>query len=397
MNKQRWSVAILAALVAFAGGDAEAGKGKLRRSGSGSLERTSSGGVVFREKAKHTKGIRSKLTFGGLGKTLSVTNEQSADGVKSTVQRKRQRVTKAVEKSGSGTKGTNTFEKKNFFTRKWKSRMAREDTVGPAEVTEKAARKKVFSKDWVLAPPRRTGRTGNTQELLNGEARAVAPTGKAYRGKLKGNRSIGRSPDGMTLTDTQSRRWGLLAKIGLGKKKRTTVEQTQTEDGMRVTMTTPRATITRETVLGDGTSRSTGTYTKRGRLRERDEVTMTAVGGVRRTEKLRRDGSVKEVETETMSSTGHRITTTKKLRKDGSVRKIKEKEEVVSRDGTKHSRQRSRTTFRKDGSVRTSIGSGKVHGKRHFNVKTPIGSIGTPKARLSGDPGPAQRNPNDEQ
>ncbi|HEY8145179.1 MAG TPA: hypothetical protein VIG06_21005 [Kofleriaceae bacterium] len=399
MRKQYWSLAALSVALLFAAGsDAEAGKGKIRRS-SGSFERTSNG-VVFREKATHTKGIRSKLTFGKLGKTLSVTTEQSAGGVKSTVQRRRQRVTKAVEKNGSGTKGTSNFEKKNFFTRKWKSKMTRDDTVGAAEVTETAARKKVFGSDWEIKPPRRTGRTGNSQEFINGQARDVAPTDKSFRGKLKGKRSIERSPDTMAVTDTQTRRWGVMRRLSfglLGKKKRVSVDQTQTADGMKVTMTTPRSKTVRETVVEDGVTKSTGTFSKRGRVRERDEVTMTAVGGARRTEKLRRDGSVKEVQTETMSATGHHIVTTKKLRKDGSVRKIKEKEALVSRDGKKRTRQRSRTTFRKDGSVRTNIGIGKVNGKRQANVKTPIGSIGTTKTRLSGEPGPAQRNPNDDE
>ena len=399
MKKQYWSVATLSvALLLAAGSDADAGKGKLRRS-SGSLERTSNG-VVFREKATHTKGIRSKLTFGKLGKTLSVTNEQSAGGVKSTVQRRRQRVTKAVEKDGRGTKGSSNFEKKNFFTRKWKSKMTRGDTVADLEVTETAARKKVFGGEWEIKPPRRTGRTGNSQEFINGQARSVAPTDKSFRGKLKGKRSIDRSPDTMAVTDTQTRRWGVMRRLSfglLGKKKRVSVEQTQTANGTKVTMTTPRSKTVRETVVGDGVSRSNGTYSKRGRVRERDEVTMNALGGERRTEKLRKDGSVKEVETETMSSRGHRIVTTKKLRKDGSVRKIKEKEALVSRDGKKRTWQRSRTTFRKDGSVRSNIGIGKVNGKRQANVKTPIGSIGTTKTRLSGEPGPAQHNPNDDE
>jgi len=395
MNKQRWSIALVSlVLLAAAGSDAEAGKGKLRRSG-GSLERGKNG-IVFREQAKHTKGIRSKLSFGKLGKVLSVTNEQSAGGVKSTVQRRRQRVTKAVEPTGSGTKGTSTFEKKNFFTRKWKAKMTRSDTVSDSEVTEKASRRKVFGGDWVAAMPRRTGRTGNTEEFVNGEPRRVAPTKKSFRGKLTGRRSIDRTADSMEVTDTQTRRWGLLRKIGLGKKKRVVVEQTQTANGMKVTMTTPRATTTRETAVGDGVTRSTGTYSRKGRIRERDQVTMTALGGERRVERLRRDGSVKEVQTEVMSRGGHRIVTTKKLRKDGSVKKIKEKEALIGRDGKKRGWQRSRTTFRKDGSVRTNIGIGKVNGKRSANIKTPIGSLGTTKTRMNGEPGPAQVAPDDE-
>src|SRR4029079_15038324 len=103
MKKHRTPLAIaFVALLAAAGGEAHAGKGKIRRAGGGSLERTANG-VVFREKAIHTKGIRSKLTFGKLGKTLAVTNEQSSEGVKSTVQRGRKRVTKAVAASANGT------------------------------------------------------------------------------------------------------------------------------------------------------------------------------------------------------------------------------------------------------------------------------------------------------
>ena len=398
MNKKRWSVApiLFVALLAAAGSDAEAGKGKLRPSG-GSLERTRNG-VVFRESAKHTKGIRSKLTFGKLGKTLSATTEQSAHGVKSTVQRRRQRVTKAVSGSGNGTKGESNFEKKNFFTRKWKSKMTRSDTVGDNEVTENSSRKKIFG-GWEARMPRRTGRMGNTEEFVNGQPRRTSPTDKPFRGKLKGKRSIDRTAESMEIADTQTRRWGVMRRLSfglLGKKKQVSVEQRQTADGMKVTMTTPRAQTVRDTVVGDGVTMSTGTYTKKGRVRERDSVRITEQGGVRRTEKLRRDGSVKEIVTERMSNDGRSRTTTKKVRRDGSVRKIKEKESVIGQGGKK-SWQRSRTTFRKNGTVRTNIGIGKVNGDWRANVKTPIGSIGSTKSRItSNSPGPAQVAPDDE-
>ena len=398
MNKQRWSVAVVfLALLASAGSEAEAGKGKLRR-GRGSLEHGASG-VVYREKATHTKGIRSKLTFGKLGKTLETTNELGARGVKSTVRDGRQRVTKAVEKNGSGTTGASNAEKKNFFTRKWKSRMTRSDTVSANEVTELASRKKAFSGDWEMKAPRRTGRMGNTEEFINGQPQTVEPTDKPFRGKLKGKRAIEPTPESMELADTQTRRWGVLRRLSfglLGKKKRVSVEQRQTRDGMKVTMTTPRAQTVRDTVIGDGFTMSTGSYSKRGRVRERDSVKITEQGGVVRTEKLRRDGSVKEVVTERMTNDGRTRVTTRKVRRDGSVRKIKEKETVVGPGGEK-SWQRSRTTFRKDGSVRTNIGIGKVDGRWRANVKTPIGSIGTTKARITtSSPGPAQVKPDRE-
>src|SRR6185503_18613799 len=359
MKKHRTPVAIaFVALLAAAGSDANAGKGKIRR-GGGSLERTANG-VVFREKATHTKGIRSKVTFGLLGKTLGVTNEQSAGGVKSTVKRGRQRVTKAVAAKGNGTEAASTHEKKNFFTRKWKAKIRRSDTVSANEVTELAAPKKPF------------------------------------RGKLKGSRSISRTPDNMEIADTQSKRWGLLKTVSfglLGKKKRVAIEQKQTPDGMDVTMTTPRAKMTRKTVVGDGVTISTGEYSKKGRVRERDETRISQTGGVHRTEKLRRDGSVKEIVTERMSNDGRTRITRKKVRKDGSVRKIKEKESVIGADGKK-SWQRSRTTFRKNGKVRTNIGIGKVDGEWRANVKTPIGSIGSTKERITtSGPGPAQTTP----
>jgi hypothetical protein len=395
MKKQRWSVGIVfVALLAAAGsGDAQAGKGKVRRGGAG-LERTANG-VVFREKATHTKGIRSKLTFGKLGKTLSVTNEQSSGGAKSTVQRGRQRVTKAVEASGNGTKATSTHEKKNFFTRKWKAKMTRSDTVSDHEVTELASRKKLFG-GWEMAAPRRTGRMGNSEEFINGQPQTVSPTKKPFRGKLKGSRAIERTPDSMEIADTQTRRWGVMRRLSfglLGKKKRVAVEQRQTADGMDITMTSPREKLTRKTVVGNGVTLSTGEFSKRGRVRERDEVRISETGGVRRTEKLRRDGSVKEIVTQRMSDDGRERVTSKKIRRDGSVAKIKEKESVIGADGKK-SWQRSRTTFRKDGSVRTNIGIGKVNGKWQANVKTPIGSLGTVKDRItSRGPGPANTVP----
>jgi len=394
MKKHRTTVAIaFVALLAAAGSDANAGKGKIRR-GGGSLERTSNG-VVFREKATHTKGIRSKATFGLLGKTLGVTNEQSAGGVKSTVKRGRQRVTKAVAAKGNGTEAASTHEKKNFFTRKWKAKIRRSDTVSANEVTELAARKKLGG-DWQMQAPRRTGRMGNSEEFINGQPQAVSPTKKPFRGKLKGSRSISRTPDNMEIADTQSKRWGLLKTVSfglLGKKKRVAIEQKQTPDGMDVTMTTPRAKMTRKTVVGDGVTISTGEYSKKGRVRERDETRISQTGGVHRTEKLRRDGSVKEIVTERMSNDGRTRITRKKVRKDGSVRKIKEKESVIGADGKK-SWQRSRTTFRKNGKVRTNIGIGKVDGEWRANVKTPIGSIGSTKERITtSGPGPAQTTP----
>ncbi len=400
MKKHRTTAAIaFVALLAAAGSDANAGKGKIRRAGGGgSLERTSNG-VVFREKATHTKGIRSKLTFGKLGKTLSVTNEQSSEGVKSTVQRGRKRVTKAVEASSNGTRSTSTYEKKNFFTRKWKAKLNRSDTVSDHEVTELASRKKAFSRSWEMQAPRRTGRMGNTEEFINGQAQTVSPTQKPFKGKLKGSRSISRTPDSMEIADTQTRRWGVLRRLSfglLGKKKRVAIEQRQTADGMNVTMTAPRGQVTRKTVVGDGVTVSTGEYTRRGRIRERDEARITRDGGVHRTEKLRRDGSVKEIVTERMTNDGRTLVTTKKVRKDGTVSKIKEKESVIGRDGKK-SWQRSRTTFRKDGSVRTNLGIGKVDGKWRANVKTPIGSLGTSKDRITtGGPGPAHIRPDRE-
>jgi hypothetical protein len=401
MKKHRTTLAIaFVALLAAAGGDANAGKGKIRRAGGGgSLERTSNG-VVFREKATHTKGIRSKLTFGKLGRTLSVTNEQSSEGVKSTVQRGRKRVTKAVAGSANGTLSNSTYEKKNFFTRKWKAKVKRSDTVGDNEVTEQSARKKTFG-GWEMQAPRRTGRMGNTEEFINGQPQAVSPTRKPFKGKLKGRRAISRTPDSMQIADTQTKRWGLLKTVSfglIGRKKQVAVEQRQTADGLDVAMTTPRrGKVTRQTTVGDGVTRSTGEFTdKRGRVRERDEVTVTRDGGVHRTEKLRRDGSVKRIITERMTNDGRTRVTTKKVRKDGSVSKIKEKESVIGRDGKK-SRQRSRTTFRKNGSVRTNIGIGKVDGDRQFNVKTPIGSIGTVKDRITTNgPGPAHTRPDRE-
>ena len=108
----------------------------------------------------------------------------------------------------------------------------------------------------------------------------------------------------------------------LGKKKRVAIEQKQTPDGMDVTMTTPRAKMTRKTVVGDGVTISTGEFSKKGRVRERDETRISETGGVHRTEKLRRDGSVKEIVTERMSNDGRTRITRKKVRKDGSVRKI---------------------------------------------------------------------------
>lgn len=240
---------------------------------------------------------------------------------------------------------------------------------------------------------------GNSEEFVNGQPRKVSPTGKPFGGKLKGRRSIDRTGESMEIADTQTRRWGVMRRLSfglLGKKKRVSVEQRQTADGMKVTMTTPRAQTVRDTVVGDGVTLSTGTYSKKGRVRERDEVRITGEGGVRRTEKLRRDGTIKEIVSERMTNDGRTRITTKKIRKDGSVRKIKEKESVIGRNGKK-SWQRSRTTFRKNGSVRTNLGIGKVNGDWRANVKTPVGSIGSSKPRItSNSPGPAQVAPDDE-
>jgi hypothetical protein len=250
-----------------------------------------------------------------------------------------------------------------------------------------------------MSAPRRTGRMGNSEEFINGQPQSVSPTKKPFRGKLKGSRSIGRTPDSMEITDTQTRRWGLLKNISfglLGNKKRVAVEQQQTADGMNITMTAPRGSSTRKAVVGNGLTISTGEYTERGRVRERDEVRITGQGGVRRTEKLRRDGSIKEIVTEHMSNDGRTRVTTRKVRKDGTVAKIKEKESVVDRDGKK-SWQRSRTTFRRNGSVRSNMGIGKVNGKWRANVKTPVGSLGSVKDRITtGGPGPGHTRPDRE-
>jgi hypothetical protein len=395
MQKVRWPVAaVLIALLAGTSSDAEAGKGRLARDAA--IERDKGGRVVFREKATHRKGLRSRIPLLNRGKMMTNTNEQSHDGVKSTIQRGRHRVTKATQANGAGgTKATSTYEKKGLISRKWRSKMLRTDSVAANQVNEDSSQKRMF-RGWQDKPSRQTGRMGNTVErLVNGEQRAVDPSGKAFRGRLKGRRAIERRPDSMEIADTQPRRWGVLRLLG-NKKKRVTVEQRQTPDGMKVTMTTPRTVTTRDTKIGDGFTTSTGSYSKKGKVRERDDVTATRDGVVRRTEKLRRDGSVDKIITERVAADGRTRVTTKSLRDDGSVKKIKERESFRRADGKK-GWQRSRTTYRRDGSVRTNIGIGKVDGKWRANVKTPIGSVGQTKSRITTrGPGPAQMSPDDE-
>src|SRR5690606_34217237 len=176
----------------------------------------------------------------------------------------------------------------------------------------------------------------------------------------------------------------------LGKK--VTVEQRQGVDGTSITMTSPRQTFRRDTAVGDGWTESTGSYSKRNRVfgrdlreRQRDKVTTDASGVVRRTESLRRDGSVKKVVTERVMADGRSRKTTTRLRKDGTARSVKEKETIEHPSGKRAKRDvRSvRRSVRRDGTTRFGVGRARVNGKRSAFAETPVGTLGTPRGRIT--------------
>ena len=389
---------LLAAAVA-GGGEAEAGKGKMSRSAK--IERGADGSVTFNERVKHTKGVRARLTGRKAGKVMSVETSQSGSLSQTRVQRRRQRITTNTAATRSGTRSSGAHEKKGLLSRRWRTKMTREDAVRAQSVDEVSSRRRLGGGQSVVE--RRTGAMGNSQvrqtrmsrkgEIKRQSSGPGGRTGPAYTKKLTGQRAIENGRSGMEIADTQSKRWGVLSRVTGGRLgKKVTVEQRQGVDGTSVTMTTPRASFTRNTVVGEGFTESTGSQSKKNRVfgrtmreRQRDTVRSDASGVTWRREKLRRDGTVKKVVTERVYADGRSRTTTSRLRKDGTVRRVSEKESIESPTGKRRDRnvQRSTRLVRRDGSTRASVGSRRVNRQRSRWVETPVGTLGTPGARIT--------------
>lgn len=347
---KRWSVAFLVLAVSAAAyaPEADAGKGKLRRGGA-TLGRNRDG-VVFNEKFTHTKGIRSKLTGGALGKTMGLENTVTSDGVRSTLGRGRirpaERVTHTTTGIPGGTRSEATHHKRGTLMR-WKNRLttSRTDDVVQGRSTDTAVsetRKHRFTLNPFSNKPGKvkevdtsrmdidveTGEDalGGMVEKLDGDGNVTTRRetggrrwGKAFRSKLEGQREVVNTPQGPEIIETFQAKWGFwrmvkkTVTLGLaeGGGKTVEVEHRQTAFGTEVRMTTPREQVTRSTQIQDGRTVSNGTYARNGfwgRTREKDSVVIDDQKGVYTVEELRsEDGSTKKATTRTEFVNGSSI------------------------------------------------------------------------------------------
>lgn len=387
--KNRIAVAfLLAGALAIGHHDAEAGKGRTARSAK--VVRTERG-LVYRERIVHSKGVRARLTGGLLGRVMTVTREQGAGVAGSEVKRGRRRVVKETHQDGrGGTVSGSRYEKKGLLTRIRRTRMTRVDEVGPSRIEEQSTKNRFFGQSVHLATDRTTGLMDDSQvtvskvrkdgTIKNQRYGRSGGDGHAWRGELKGRRQIERNTQGMAIEDTQQRRWGLWARLSfgrLGKKKTMKVSEVQRTDGTVLTVETPRGTRTvRETQVNGDRTVSFGRHERRGRLRERDMVTVTPDKAVQRTEVLRRNGTVKRVVTEKTFADGSTRKKVERRRRNGSVKSVSIK---ASRRNAQGKREwlRSRRSYGRNGEARFGFDIGKAGGGRAAHVTTPLGTVGT--------------------
>lgn len=401
----RWTTFLVAlgAAVAVSAGPADAGKGKLRTKAKLSVDKQ---GVVYKERTKHTKGIRSRVTKGLLGKTVSSSVTLRGGSHTHTTKRGRTSATKETTSAKGGTNAASVQSRSGFFTGNPKVRRSGTTEVRDTGVRETSARHRYIGGSVKSSTERATARQGDSQSTTSSVRRdgtvkrtssgISSRTRKIGNGRMSGKRTIETTGSSMTATDTRTRRWGVVQRLSLGRfgKKKVEVKETQTTNGSRVTITAPRAEVVRDTAVKGNKTVSTTTrskrskFTGRSRIKERSQVTITDGSGTRVTEKMRRNGTVKKRVTERVWADGSRRNVVERVRRDGTTRSARESESRSRADNPKRKDRRfSRKSFNRSGNQRTGISVERVNKKIGASVSTPIGSLGADKGRITGKDG----------
>lgn len=370
-------------------GDAAADKGRVRAKTS--LERTERG-MALRQKQTVSKGLRSRITGGMLGKQLALTQEQRGDGVTVGVKIGRDRMERTTTASPTGTTSSSSYTRRGVFRNR--TRATREDEVSRDRVTEIGARHRFFKGSVKTLTTRTTGRSGDTEVEVervrrDGSTRSMRAGRDGDRsrpgvGKVAGERSIERRGDGMEMVETQTKRWGVLSRLSGGRLgKQAKVTTTQRQDGLRVELATRKATMTRDTAIdGSGRTRSFGTVARKGRVVSRDQATVTEGRAELVTENLRRGGTVKKVVGEELTAdTARKVT--QGLRRDGSARSVSIKESSTRADGKKNWK-RSFALKTRSGKTIVGLDLGRADGKTGLHLTAGKKTVGT-KTQIESD------------
>ncbi|HEU5055601.1 MAG TPA: hypothetical protein VFU21_03725 [Kofleriaceae bacterium] len=359
MSKPRWSVAVTAAaLLAFAGSDAEAGKGRIKSSSSLQIK---DGKVTSQRKLNHNRGLRGKLTGGFLGRTIAVQSEQGAAGNSVTTERGGSKVARTFARTedGRGTRAQGVHDKRRFgriFGRAKK--LERTDIVTPEQVTQDAIQHRTFRKEKRTIRTHKRGQPNGAEQVgyrdgtqWVGEpgTASVGRGSDAWGGKLKGDRAVMDTPDGMVIAEAQTGKYGRLSKVvkrvltspitlasailtlgiapvTFGKTREVKLEEWQSPTGNGFELTTPNARVVSSTAIRDNHTESITTRFRKGVERETETTRIwNDVGTSERHVKDRKGRTEKVIRTR-LTPDGVHTEWTAHLRRDGSVSKVVVKE-----------------------------------------------------------------------
>ena len=355
MNKQRWTVAALAvALAASAGGDAEAGKGRIKSSSSLQIK---DGRITSERKLNHNRGLRGKLTGGRLGRTIGIESQQTATGDRRSTKRGGSRVSRNFTRSGDGegTQARGVHDRRRVFGVFGRAtKLERSDTVTPNRVTQDAIQHRTFRKAKRTIRTHKRGQPNGVEQVgyRDGDRWAAEPgvnavggQSEAWGGKLKGNRAVMETPAGMRLEETTTGKYGRLSKVvkrvltspitlatailtvgiapvTFGKTREVQLKEWQDGSGEGFELTTPNARVVSETAIHDTHTESFTTRFRKGVERESETTRISKDVGVSDRYIKDRKGRTEKIIRTRLTGDGTHTEWTAHLRKDGTVSKM---------------------------------------------------------------------------
>jgi hypothetical protein len=388
MNKQRWSVAVVfVAVLAMAASDAEAGNGRIRSSSSLQLKE---GRITSQRKVNHNRGLRGKLTRGFLGRTIAVETEQGATSNRLSTKRKGSRVSRDITRTedGRGTSAAGVHERRAFRIFGWAKKLDRTDTVTPDQITQDSIQHRTLRSDRRAIRTHKRGAPNGVEEVGYREGtrwvsegkRSVGGRSRAWGGKLKGDRMVTETPDGMQLADTQTVKYGRVSKVvkrvltapitlatailtfgiapvTFGKTREVQLKEWQAPSGNGFELTTPNAKLVSSTTIHDNRTESVTTRFRKGVEREKETSKIWKdVGENERFIKDRSGRTTKIVKTR-LTQDGVRTEWTTHLRGDDTVSKVVVKESRPRADKPSKSTVTKRTVKYPKGTRREDIAS----------------------------------------
>jgi hypothetical protein len=388
MKKHRTALAIaFIAVLAAAGGDAEAGNGRIRSTSSLQLKE---GRITSERKVNHNRGLRGKLTRGFLGKTIAVETEQGATGNRLSTTRKGSRVSRNLTRTedGRGTSAAGIHERRAFRIFGWGKKLERTDTVTRDQITQDTIQHRSLRSDRRAIRTHKRGAPNGVEEVGYREGtrwvsegkRTVGGRSRAWGGKLKGDRMVTETPGGMRLEDTQTVKYGRLSKVvkrvltapitlatailtvgiapvTFGKTREVQLKEWQAPKGNGFELTTPNGKLVSSTTIHSNRTESVTTRFRKGVEREKETSKIWRdVGENERFIKDRSGRTTKIVKTR-LTQDGVRTEWTTHLRGDDTVSKVVVKETRPRADKPSKNTVTKRTVKYPKGTRREDIAS----------------------------------------